>query len=189
MKDGILPLRANSPWPGFIHIVDLKREQAAFFIQKKLGIVGGGLEHGFHLLEELLRLVKFRGGQASPHTIEKFGYFLVGNHGALINKVTYKRRVKARLYRIEIMLVADPERHLPVKGDGRVFRRGAFILGVAAFSCGPAGGSGAYGQGRAPFAFEQHLKAEAGIIQNGLELRAKGVLSTRQGISVTFQIS
>ena len=71
------------------------------------------------------------------------------------------------------MLVADPERHLPVKGDGRVFRRGAFILGVAAFSCGPAGGSGAYGQGRAPFAFEQHLKAEAGIVQNGLELEGK----------------
>ena len=72
------------------------------------------------------------------------------------------------------MLVTDPERHLPVKGDGRVFRGGAFVLRVAAFSGSAACRAGTDGQGGAAFALEQHLKAEARIIQNGLELESKG---------------
>ena len=153
----------------FIDVVDFQRQQAALFIKEELGIIGGRLEHRFHELEELLRFVEFRGWQARPHAVEKFGNFFVRHNRAFVNKVAHQRRIEARLHRIKIVLVADPQGHLPVKGDGRVFRRGALggvaVAGIAA--------ARADGQRGAALALEQYFKAEARIIQNGLELESK----------------
>ena len=151
---------------GFVDIVDLQRQQAAFLVQKEFGIVGGGLEGRLHELEEFLRLIEFRGGQACPDPVQKFRNFLVRHHRAFVNQVAHKGGIKAGLHRVKIVLVADPERHLTVEGDGRFLQIGMAALG--------GGGARAYGQGRAALTLQQHIKTEARVIQIGLELEGKG---------------
>ena len=170
LKVWVGPVERKFAVAGFVNIVDFQRQQAAFLIKKELGIVGSRLEDRLHKLEELLRFVQFRGWQARPHAVEKFGNFFVRHNRAFVNEVAHKRGVQACLHRVEIVLIAHPQRHLPMKGDGRVFGRGAFglvaVAGVAAAS--------AYGQGGPTLALEQHLKAKARIVKNGLELEGKG---------------
>ena len=153
---------------GFVDVVDFQGQQAAFLVQKELGIVGGGLENRLHELEEFLRLVEFRGGQAGPDAVQEFRDFLMRHHRALVNQVAHQGRVKPGLHGVEIVLVADPERHLAVKGDGRVLQVG--LPGDAL----PGGIARADGQRRAAFAFQQHFKAETRIVQIGLELEGEG---------------
>ena len=77
LEIGIGPVERELAVLGLVDVVDLQREQAAFLVQEEFGIVGGGLEHRLHLAQELLRLVKLRGGQARPYPVEEFGYLLM----------------------------------------------------------------------------------------------------------------
>ena len=168
LEVGVGPVEGELAVAGLVDVVDLQGQQAAFLVQEELGIVGGRLEDGLHHAQEGLGLVEFGRGQARPDAVQEFGDLLLRHHRTFIDEIMHQRGVEARLHGIEIVLVADPERHLAVEGDGRV------LGGVVPVQAVAGRAIGADGQGRAPFALEQHVEAEAAVVEIGLELEGEG---------------
>ena len=142
---------------GLVNIVDFECQQASFLVQEELGIVGGRLEDWLHDFEELLRLVEFRGREFGPYAVEEFGDLIVRHHGTFVDEALYEGRIEGCLNGVEVVAVADPERHLPVKSDD------GFSSVVLLFRLRDV-------DHRAPFALQNNIEAETVVIELGLQL-------------------
>ena len=153
-------------WPGqgefavfcLVNIVDFEGQQAALLIQKKLGIIGCRLKNRFHELQKLAGLVKLARRQLCPDAVEKFRNLVMGHDWPLINQVVDKRGVKPCLHRVKIVLIADPERHLPVECDWG-------FLGMLGIRFDWQRGT--------PLALQHDIETETAIVQVWLELQGK----------------
>ena len=136
-----------------IGVLDFKRKQAAFLVEEQLGIVGRGLEDRAHDLEEFVGLVELGGGQARPHPVEEFRNVVLRDHRMVGDKLFHQRGGKAGLHRVEALVPAHPQGHLPVEGYFAVlFRNGEGFL----FS-----------------ALEQHVEAQPVLVKAGAELHGE----------------
>lgn len=166
MKVGVGAGQGELAVDGFVHVLHFQGKQAAFFVQKKLGIVRGGLEYRLHDLEEFVLLVQFGGGQTGPHPVKEFGDVFLRDHGSGVHQRLDDLVVQAGLHGVEALVPAYPQRHLAVEGGAFTRGNGRLAVFVRLFVQN--------GERRLAFPLKHDVEAQALLIQRGAQLEGHG---------------
>ena len=149
---------------GFIDVLHFQREQAPFFIEEQLGVIGGRLESGFHDFEEFILLIQFRRGQTGPDPVEKFRNIFLRNQRAVMHQRLDYFMVQTGLHRVEPLVPAYPQRHLAMKSGAPPVRGTGFAFIVVVH----------YGEGLLALALKHHVKAQTLLVKVRSEFERHG---------------
>ena len=107
--------KAVFPVFGLVDVFNLQGEQAAFFIQEKLGVVLCLGEDGLHVLQKGFLVHQVRSRQLGPDPVQKFRDLLLADERWRFDQFLDQFGGKSGLDGIKAFIPTDPERKLAVK--------------------------------------------------------------------------